>query len=100
MSELVCQPQVLPAGSFGGPQRFPATTARGVRQAEGRAVVNSVRVHGLAYVSFVAMHHAASLGALEEQLIKASPLAESRLARIGDTFAEAVAGIIGEMRWS
>lgn len=90
----------LPVSLRGGvvaraPQR-PAV--RAVREIQAETVVEAAKVEAVAYVAYAGMQAVANLTDVEARLIARSPLAERRLALIGDIGAGKIAEILERMR--
>lgn len=77
------------------PQR---AAVRAVRDVQAETVVEVARVEAVAYVAYTGMQAVANLTDVEARLIARSPLAERRLALIGDIGAGKIAEILERMR--
>jgi hypothetical protein len=79
--------------------RAPERAAvRAVREVQLSTVVEAAKVEAVAYVAYAGLQAVANLTDVEARLIARSPLAERRLALIGDIGAGKIAEILERMR--
>ena len=71
-----------------------------LRSIRAEAVKSAERVHGLAFVTGVALHHAGALTSMESTLIGMFPMVEARFKMLTDNFVLAAVTELQRLGWS